>query len=60
MKIVWIFFFSGGGGGGRWGASHNWTNFRGHLYIFYFYLSKFAECGYFLGLQKIQIFVWGA
>ena len=42
-------------------SSQNWTIFRGHFYAFKgFLMVNVQNGGYFRGLVKFQIFLWGA
>ena len=52
MKIMWIFFW----GHPKIGLVLGVIS----MYFRVFFLGKYTESGYFLGLQKFQIFFWGA
>ena len=52
MKILWIFFLGHPKIGLLLGVIS--------MYLRVFSLGKYSESGYFLGLQKFQIFFWGA
>ena len=52
MKILWIFFW----GHPKIGLVLGVIS----MYFRVFYQGKYTESGYFFGLQKFQIFFWGA